>query len=86
MINETIVQTRKNLYWKEKIGKKCDLFLIIFVESLAALHSKLSLRHHPVDELAGSPDGELRVIIDVFVEINPSVVQQFKWSHGIAQP
>ena len=42
--------------------------------------------HHLVDELAGLAKWELRVVIDVFVGVEASVVQQLKWSHGVSQP
>ena len=64
---------------------RIGLLLAVFVEPLPRLHAELALGHHLVYELAGSPQGELRVVVDVFVEVDAGVVQQLEGAHGVAQ-
>merc|ERR1719219_2491985 len=60
------------------------LFFSIFVESFSRFHSKLALSDHAVDEFAWFPVVG-RVVVDVLVQVQPSVVQQLKGPHGVAE-
>ena len=78
-------------YFKQKkhcvpVNISLFLALAVVVESLTSLHTQFPLLHHLVDELAGPGQGEVWVVVDVLVQVDPGVVQQFKRSHGVAQP
>merc|ERR1719219_2534426 len=60
------------------------LFFSIFVEAFSRFHSKLALGDHAVDEFAWFPVVG-RVVVDMLVQVQPSVVQQLKGPHGVAE-
>lgn len=62
------------------------LFFVVFIKSFPRLHPKFPLGHQLVNQLAWSPEGKLRVVVDVLVEVDPSVVQELEGPHGISEP